>query len=320
MQWLKISVQSPPQFSEAVADVFYECGSGGVVIEDPALIAQYISSGDWDEYEIDEAILDRNYDTIIGYFSYDNQTDDSSFSSKQYNKFKVCISFLEKQTGQSFDVTAEEVEDEKWNANWRNYYKIYKPGKSIVIKPAWIDYQPKNGEKIVALDPGMSFGSGTHATTSMCIKLLENIIQGGERIYDVGTGSGVLALTAVRLGAQHVDAFDTDNIAVLTARDNIILNNMQDRISVSKANMLDKADKQADIIIANIVSDVIIKMLPSVPELLNESGSFLASGIINSRWTDVRECILDNGLSIIDVMHDGDWIAVHTIKPAEYEA
>ena len=159
------------------------------------------------------------------------------------------------------------------------------------------------------MDPGMAFGCGTHATTAMCVELLEEIIVADKTVVDVGTGSGILSIVSAMLGAREVQAVDLDPVAVRVARDNIAANGLDRLISVGEGNLLEGFTGKVDIVVANIIADVIKKLLPSVLLLLSEGGCFIASGIIKSRSQEVAQAIREHGLDVIKTSTQGEWIA-----------
>jgi ribosomal protein L11 methyltransferase len=212
------------------------------------------------------------------------------------------------------DIGFTNVREEDWANSWKAYYKPVRVSERIVIKPTWEDYPSSPGELVIELDPGMAFGTGTHPTTVMCIKLLEKIIQGGETVFDIGTGSGVLAVTAAKLGAQAVKAVDIDEIAVKAASENVILNDVSDVVEVMTGNLLDRVQGQADIVVANIVADVIIKVCPDAVKAVRKGGQFIASGIIDTRKEDVLAAVQKNGLVIMEVCQEGDWVSLRATR------
>ncbi len=204
------------------------------------------------------------------------------------------------------------VNEEDWANSWKEYYKPIHIGQRIVIVPAWERYEQAEGEIVVRMDPGMAFGTGSHETTRLVIGLLEAYVKGGERVLDVGCGSGILAICASKLGAKLCRAYDIDPVAVKVARDNI-MESGQGNITCDQSDLLrgvDLSDGGYDVICANIVADIIIRMTPDVGAYLNEGGVILASGIISERADDVVACFEEHGFRIIERAEDNDWCAL----------
>lgn len=203
------------------------------------------------------------------------------------------------------------VNEDDWANAWKAYYKPIKIGERIVIVPAWEKYDAKDGEIIVKMDPGMAFGTGSHETTRLVIGLLEKYIKSGERVLDVGSGSGILAICASKLGAGLCRAYDIDPVAVRVARENI-KDSGASNITCDQSDLLrqvDISDGGYDVICANIVADIIIRMTPDVHKYLNNGGVLLASGIILERSQDVVDCFERNGFEIVESVTDNGWCA-----------
>jgi len=225
------------------------------------------------------------------------------------------IAFIKERTatlGIDGKIEISGVNEDDWANSWKAYYKPIKIGEKIVIVPAWEKYSPSEGEIIVRMDPGMAFGTGSHETTRLVIGLLEKYVRGGERVLDVGTGSGILAICASKLGAELCRAYDIDPVAVRVARENI-KDSGEKNITCDQSDLLrgvDLSDGGYDVICANIVADIIIRMTPDVGRYLNDGGVILASGIITERSEDVVECFEANGFEIKERVVDNGWCAL----------
>ncbi len=254
---------------------------------------------------IDESILnaDKSH-ASVSYFveKGSNLTDDLSF-------------LKERLSANSFeDATVEVVGvcEEDWANSWKAYYKPFKIGK-IVIVPAWEKYQAQDGEIIVTMDPGMAFGTGTHETTRLIIGLLQKYVKAGDSLLDVGTGSGILAICGAKLGADECYAYDIDPMSVRVANENIKDSGLEGRIVCEQSDLLKQAYKMAggyDIVCANIVADIIIRMTPDVSDFMNDKTVLLASGIISERCDDVVNCFENNGFKIVEKAEDNGWCAL----------
>jgi len=307
MNWLEISVTVDRDGMEAVSTIFEKVGSGGVVVEDPLLIDEYIQSKRWDYYELSpQPDLTGNRVMIKGYLPEDRRLPERLEELKEeINNLRLYY-----LPGCSVEITTHTVAEEDWASSWKAYFKPEKVGRRVVIKPTWEDYQPRENELIIELDPGMAFGTGTHPTTAMCIRALEKHLKAGQRVYDVGTGSGVLAITAAKLGAGEVVAIDLDETAVKVARANVEASGEAARIKVLRGNLLDTVKEPADLVVANIIADIIRIVSPDVKKRLVPGGLFIASGIIDDRAEDVRDKLLADGFTIIAEETSGGWVAL----------
>lgn len=309
MNWTEVVIKTTTPGSDIIAEVFYEAGISGAVIEDRSDIEIYQKpEGVWDY--IDEDILDdMDPDVLVkGYLPDDEKHHDRIQYIQDRIRYLKSLELDEIDLGQC-SIMLNHVKDEDWATSWKKYYKPIKIGKSIVIKPTWETYIKNEDEVIIELDPGMAFGTGTHETTMMCIQLIEKYLKTGDKVIDVGCGSGVLSLVVAKLGAETCLAVDFDTFAVKITRENVILNKLEDKVIAKESNLLDHITVHADIIIANIIADVIMKLSNSVYEHLNNDGIFIASGIIKDRTTDVENVLYKDGFQVIEMLSMGEWVA-----------
>ena len=214
------------------------------------------------------------------------------------------------------EITVSGVNEEDWANSWKAYYKPIKIGERIVIVPAWEKYSAEPDEIVVRMDPGMAFGTGTHETTRLVIKLLEKYIENGMRVADVGCGSGILAICASKLGAGECKAYDIDPVAVKVANENIKDSGL-DNVTCEVSDLLKQVDRSGgtyDVICANIVADIIIRMMPDVGALMDESSVILASGIIVERSEDVIRGFEEHGFKIVERIDENGWCALAVQK------
>jgi ribosomal protein L11 methyltransferase len=305
MEWQEIAVTALPEAVEAVAQCFYELGSGGVVIEDPTLLKTRINEGKWDAFEISEEVLQRPYPVVKGYLPVNAEL------PAKLEELKNCLEEILSRLGQEAPgaVQLSILQEEDWANSWKVYFKPLKLGKKVVIKPTWEDYQAQEGELILEMDPGMAFGTGTHITTSMCAAFLEKYLQPGDGVYDVGTGTGILAMMAALLGAESVLALDYDQVAVKVASENVAHNGLEKVITVKQNDLLSGITGKADFIVANIIADIILRLLPQVQVRLKQGGIFLASGIIEERRAEVIEAAKGAGFTLLDEQIKDEWVA-----------
>lgn len=205
--------------------------------------------------------------------------------------------------------------EEDWAESWKKYYHPIKVGK-IVVVPAWEEYTPAADEIIVTMDPGMAFGTGTHETTRLVISMLEKYVREGDRMLDVGTGSGILAICARKLGASACKAYDIDPTAVKVARENIEASGVTD-VTCDVSDLLrgvDLTGGKYNIVAANIVADIIIRMMPDIAKYMAEGATLIASGIICPRREEVEKCMAENGFEVFDELVENDWCALAVRK------
>jgi ribosomal protein L11 methyltransferase len=202
--------------------------------------------------------------------------------------------------------------EEDWANSWKQYYKPIKIGNRLVVVPMWEKYDASNGEIVVKMDPGMAFGTGTHETTRLVMKIMQDEIKGGEKLLDVGTGSGILSICASKLGAEHCWAYDIDPVAVKVARENAKDGGITN-MTVDVSDLLYGVDKTVgkfDFCVANIVADIILRMLPDIKNYLKEGAPLILSGIINIRADEIREAVKQHGFTIIREEQENDWVAL----------
>ena len=203
-------------------------------------------------------------------------------------------------------LTTVKVFEEDWADNWKKYYHTFKVGKNIVIKPEWETHDLSKDEVLIDINPGMAFGAGTHETTKLCIKFIEKYMKRDFIVYDVGTGSGILAILASKLGAKNVIAIDLDKVSISATRYNVNLNNISN-VEVIEGNLLDSAKVKGNLIIANIIAEVIEKLIPDIEKVLDKDGIFIASGMISSRVELIKKEFSKHGFTIIDESSENDW-------------
>ena len=281
------------------------------------MVSNYLQIEDYSDIDlktcygdlIDESILnaDKTVASVLVYLSADGgATDTLAFLRGRFAELSI-----------DANITVSGVNEEDWANSWKEYYKPIKIGEKIVIVPAWEKYIQQEGEIIVRMDPGMAFGTGTHETTRLVIKLLEKYIKSGMRVADVGCGSGILAICASKLGAAECKAYDIDPVAVKVARENIKDSDLSEKVTCDTSDLLKGVDKSGgtyDLICANIVADIIIRMTPDIAEYMSESSVILASGIIVERADDVINTFEANGFYIVEKAEDNGWCALVVAK------
>ena len=305
MEWAEVGFRTSHEAVEAVSALFEETGAAGTVIEDPALINEYIHSGLWDYTDIPEQ-KDTSTVTVKAYFAADDMLDE---------KLAALRTGLDAIAARGVDTRPAEfltarLQDEDWANSWKKYFHTDKIGKRIVIQPSWEEYEPQADEVVLRLDPGAAFGTGTHPTTAMCLRALERLVKPGITVFDVGTGSGVLSIAAAKLGAAKVQAADYDATAVRVARENIEANGVAGVVSVGESDLFSAFDGKAELVTANLIADLVIRLLPDLDAHLAAGGVLLASGIIDDRAQEVREAAETAGFSIAEDHAEKEWHAM----------
>jgi ribosomal protein L11 methyltransferase len=305
MKWAEISIQTTHEAAETVANIFHELGSSGVVMEDPKLVNSYLTSGVWDYSDIPR---ENNTEivTVKAYLPVDEQLDDKLRNFEEEFQ-QISSRGMDKGIGA---MQCREVQEEDWASSWKEFFHPIKVGQYIVIKPSWEEYEAAADDLVIELDPGMAFGTGTHQTTSMCCRALEEVVKPGDLVFDVGTGSGILSIAAAKLGAASVQAVDLDSVAVRVANENVVINHAEHIVKVTQGDLLTGVTGEANIVIANIIADVVIKLLVDIPARLKQNGIFIASGIISERLSDVAAAMLEQHLLVDKVIEEGGWVAI----------
>jgi ribosomal protein L11 methyltransferase len=312
MKWSEISILTTNEAIEPISNILHESGASGVVIEDPAELLKEREDMFGEIYQLNpddyptEGVLVKAYLPV------------NSFLGETVDEIKQGITNLvtyDIDIGEN-KVEISEVNEEEWATAWKKYYHPVKISDKFTIVPTWEDYTPVHSDElIIELDPGMAFGTGTHPTTVMCIQALERIVKEHDTVIDVGTGSGVLSIASALLAADNVRAYDLDEVAVRSARLNVKLNKVQQTVSVDANNLLNGVNGQADVIVANILAEIILRFTEDAYELVKPGGYFITSGIIQPKKQEVRDSLEAAGFKIEEIMVMEDWVAIIATKP-----
>jgi ribosomal protein L11 methyltransferase len=334
MRWLALQFETTHEASDLIADLLSELGAAGVQVEDAAEIRAILADPASLSYA-DDDFMDNLDETvrIQGYFAdypegvrcrpaaglpggelaASGLYADSEWTHIPLTQLEM---LLRQKLGEYSEFLAvgagyagwQEVREEDWADSWKQYYRTLHLTDRLVVNPSWIDYEPAAGEIVIRLDPGSAFGTGTHETTALCAELLDEILLPGDRLLDLGTGSGILAIIAAQLGAAPVEAIDIDPLAVSVAAANCAAN--QVAADCHAGELRDARESTYDIIVANIIADVIRSILPAIPTHLAGDGLFIASGIIADKLDPVLEAAREAGLELLVCRSKGDWRAV----------
>ena len=312
MKWTEVLIKVAPQAVEAVTDILYGLGAQGVAIDEPVDVQKLREDELYWDY-IDEKLLENDTEEtkIMAYFS-EEETNLPEKIAVIKEKIRNLTEFgLSIGSG---TVELSNVNQEDWESAWKQYFKPVHVTDRIVVKPEWEEYSPQEGEIVIEIDPGMAFGTGTHETTSMCINQIEKNLKAGDRVIDIGSGSGILSMAAVLLGAEKATGVDLDPVAVRVALENVELNNLQDKIEILHGNLTDVIREKADIVVANIMADIILILLEDVREFIKDDGLFISSGIIQEKRAAVEARLLEKNFSIVEVETKGEWCAITAQK------
>ncbi len=306
MKWSEVSIHTTQEAVEPVCNILHEAGASGVVIEDPQDLIKDREDQFGEIYQLSSTDYPEEGVIIKAYLQMNNTLYETVEEIKEAINDLISYGI---DIGVN-KVTMSEVNEEEWATAWKKYYKPVKISNHITIKPTWEEYEPEsNSECIIELDPGMAFGTGTHPTTVLCTQAIEKMIKEKDYVIDVGTGTGVLSIAAAKLGAKEVLALDLDEVAVNSAKINVELNNVQDVVSVQQNNLLENIDEKANLIVANILAEVIVRFVNDAYSSLKTGGTFITSGIIKAKKQEVKDSLTNQGFIIEDTLEMEDWVA-----------
>jgi ribosomal protein L11 methyltransferase len=301
MKWIeaKIFFDHPDKdlAADLISDVFYDFGLQGVVVEDPRIEPEE----GWPE-----DISGRPaHHSVSGYFLNDNR-----FEKRCKLLQEKLLQFREK-LGLIYRISYNALDEEDWAHAWKEYFWPQKIGRNLVVKPTWRDYQAKSDEVVIELDPGMAFGTGTHPTTTMCICLIEKYLAKDDSFLDIGTGSGILMIAAVKLGASKICGVDHDETAVNIAAENLRRNGVDaQRFFVNCAHLVEGIEEAYDMVAANILSRVILDLLKEIGGVLKAGGILICSGITAKNETQVVTAMRNIGFDILEIISQDEWVAI----------
>lgn len=301
--WIEVRVITKSEALEPVSGIFYGLDCKGVAIEDPNDILEREQGPlTWDFADINVLEHKGAVAVVKAYFA---EEDDIENILNYVNEKIEELKSIGLDLGEA-KVESKKMYEEDWANNWKKYYKPTKVGERIVVRPIWEEYKEENDELVLVLDPGMAFGTGTHETTRMCIQSLENYVKEESVVFDVGCGSGILAIAAAKLGAKKAVGVDLDPVAVESAKENVGYNNL-DNIEVLYGNLVEVIDGKADIVVANIIAEVICILTEDVKRVLKDDGYFITSGIIHDRVDMVTKKLEETGFEVVEINKDGEW-------------
>ncbi|MGT2926468.1 50S ribosomal protein L11 methyltransferase [Streptococcus cuniculipharyngis] len=295
-KWQEIEVTVKRDLEELVSNLLIETGSQGVAISDTA---DYLEQ----ENRFGEIFLDVEQSDQIVVTGYYPDTMDLVWVRERIEQGLRDLAIEEAR------VSVTELAEEDWADNWKKYYEPTRITHDLTIVPSWTEYEPMAGEKVIRLDPGMAFGTGTHPTTKMSLFALSQVLRGGETVIDVGTGSGVLSIASSLMGAKEIYAYDLDDVAVRVAEENIALNQTVANIQVAAGDLLRGVPHEADVIVANILADILVHLTQDAYRLVKPEGYLIMSGIISDKWELVKDKAEEAGFFLETHLIQGEWHA-----------
>ncbi len=306
MKWLKLTIETTSEASDAISEMLTSLGVAGVEIYDPNEYREDLKRAAVPGWADDKFL--RSLGNIVKVNAYFEPEEFYKRNILQLikEKLKLISGFL---NAGSLKVTSSEMKDEDWKNNWKQFYKPMRISKKVVIKPTWEEYSKNKNDIIVEIDPGMAFGTGLHETTRMCSVLLEKYLKAGDTVLDIGCGTGILSIIASKLGASFITAVDIDEIAVKATKINTSLNGVKN-IDIFKGELKNVIQTKYNFIAANIIADVIIDIGDMVFSYLKDEGIIVTSGIIKERANEVIKKYEDKGFRPMEVLYEGEWVAI----------
>ncbi|MCA0970030.1 50S ribosomal protein L11 methyltransferase [Halobacillus litoralis] len=311
MKWSEFCIHTTNEAIEPISNILHESGASGVVIEDPKdLEREQAPLGEI--YELNPDDYPEEGVRVKAYLPV------NSFLAETVDEIKESINNLTTfgiELGRN-EISMSEINEEDWATAWKKYYKPVKISEKITIIPTWEDYTPVSSDEIIIeMDPGMAFGTGTHPTTVLSIQALEQYLEKGDKVLDVGAGSGILSVASVLLGASHAYAYDLDDVAVKSTQLNAELNQVQEKVTSKHNNLLQGVEMEADLIVSNILAEIIVQFTDDAFNRVKPGGYFITCGIISGKKDMVRDRLVESGFEIVETNKMEDWISIIAKKP-----
>lgn len=335
MKYIEIKIHTNEAGIEPVVGVLLNLGITDTVVEDPKDVEDLMEKkNDYDWDYLDESVVEmlhmepmvtvylednaenrqkaRAIEAAINSLRWQDDTETTTESSCKTTAAGISqVTQIDEQHRYgSLRIETSLQSDEEWKDNWKEYFKPAKISEHIVVKPTWEAYDNKDDSLVIEIDPGMAFGTGTHETTALCVKLMEKYQRQGDKVLDVGCGSGILSIAGALLGASEVLGVDIDPIAVEVTQENIKLNNLQNIARAQYGDLTKGIDFRANIVAANLMADLVMMLSSDVSKHLLPDGVYISSGILVTKKEQVAGAIGDAGFEIIEIMDDGEWCAI----------
>lgn len=317
MKYFEINIETSETGIEAVVGTLMSLGITDTVVEDPRDIEDLMDKKqtyDWDY--LDDSIAEKMKDcprvTVYLEDTEENRrlAEEIEPAMKELKERAEAGEFGRAADFGSLRVCLSLEDDAEWKDRWKEYFKPTRISDSIVVKPTWEEYEKKDGDLVIEIDPGMAFGTGTHETTSLCVKMLEKYQKQSDKVLDVGCGSGILSIAAALLCAEDVLGIDIDPVAVEVASENIALNGVQKTARAQMGDLTKGIDYKADIVVANLMADLVMMLADDVAGHMSRDGIFISSGILVEKEVQVAEYLRSRGFGILEIREDGGWCCI----------
>ena len=317
MKYIQADIHVNREGIEPVLTALMNVDIMDTVVEDPADIADLLDKDqDWEWDYVDDSVIEmQNAEPKVTVYMEDDEEGRRRLAALQGAIETLKAEAAAGAYGENVDLGPLTVDvyvedDSEWKDNWKEFFKPKKVGKRIVVKPTWYDYEKEEGDLVIEIDPGMAFGTGTHETTSLCLRLMEDYMQDGDKVLDVGCGSGILAIAGALLGSPEVLGVEIDPVAVEIAQENLELNGVTGVARAQYGDLTKGIDFKAEIVVANLMADLVMMLSADVAKHILPGGKYISSGILVEKRDQVAAVIRDCGFDIVEIREDGMWCAI----------
>lgn len=322
MKYIEVKIKTSKSGIDPVLAALMNIGINDAMIDDPDEILAMIASPGPSEWYDESQIPDLSMiEPAVTVFFADDEEGHSRAKDVRKAIEELAKSVAEGRYGAEADlgelsVSAKVEDDVLWRDKWKEYFKPTKLSNNIVVKPTWCEYEPNEEDIVIEIDPGMAFGTGTHETTMLCIRMIEKYMHGGYKVLDVGSGSGILSIAAAKLGASDVLGIDIDEDAVRVSNENYELNKVSDRAKAIVGDLTAGVDYKANIVVANLLADIVMRLSKDAKRHLGEKGIFITSGILIEKSETVEKCMIECGFEIVEKAILGEWCSIVAVNKA----
>ena len=320
MKYIEVKIRTSKSGIDPVLAALMNIGINDAMIDDPDEILAMIASPGPSEWYDESQIPDLSMiEPAVTVFFADDEEGRSKSNDVRKAIEELAKSVAEGRYGAEADlgelsVSAKVEDDVLWRDKWKEYFKPTKLSNNIVVKPTWCEYEPNEEDIVIEIDPGMAFGTGTHETTMLCIRMIEKYMSDGYKVLDVGSGSGILSIAAAKLGASDVLGIDIDEDAVRVSNENYELNKVSDRAKAIVGDLTAGVDYKANIVVANLLADIVMRLSKDAKRHLGEKGIFITSGILTEKSEAVEKCMIECGFEIVEKAILGEWCSIVAIN------